>query len=176
MVWSNWRKGQPDNLGGIDDCGVNFLYDGKDKDEPCTVDLCPVCQVQTQKKFRLRGVCLHSDVDSFYMLKHDRELLGYRQSKMVWSRQDNRWNIVNLVNEKILAYANSTSAFPIGTHPWFFTDGNCTDHEHQSRNMNLHLAKQQPGNFCCDDGLCIDSELRCDNNQDCEDLSDEFLL
>ena len=37
----------------------------------------------------------------------------------------------------------------------------------------MHLAVMQPGYFCCDDGLCIDSELRCDNNHHCDDHSDE---
>ena len=38
--------------------------------------------------------------------------------------------------------------------------------------MNLHqLAKE--GEFCCNDGLCIQSEKRCDNAVDCIDHSDE---
>ena len=38
--------------------------------------------------------------------------------------------------------------------------------------MNLHkLAKK--GEFCCNNGLCIDSENRCDNSIDCVDHSDE---
>ena len=38
--------------------------------------------------------------------------------------------------------------------------------------MNLHkLAKN--GEFCCQNGLCIDSENRCDSSLDCVDHSDE---
>ena len=32
---------------------------------------------------------------------------------------------------------------------------------------------KQPGTFCCDDGFCIESKLRCDSNNHCEDNSDE---
>ena len=32
---------------------------------------------------------------------------------------------------------------------------------------------EQPGQFCCDDGTCIDSQLVCNNFPDCRDRSDE---
>ena len=38
--------------------------------------------------------------------------------------------------------------------------------------MNLH-QKQENSGFCCDNGLCIPSEQRCDNSVDCADNSDE---
>ena len=41
------------------------------------------------------------------------------------------------------------------------------------RTLNFHLAVEQPGHFCCDDGSCIDSELVCNNFANCEDRSDE---
>ena len=50
---------------------------------------------------------------------------------------------------------NDTQDYPIGTQHWYFTDGKCTDPDEPWRKMNLHLAVQQPGHFCCDDGQCI---------------------
>ena len=41
------------------------------------------------------------------------------------------------------------------------------------RTLNLHRDLPEPGNFCCDFGTCIDSELVCNNLHDCEDKSDE---
>ena len=38
--------------------------------------------------------------------------------------------------------------------------------------MSLHTAVG-PDQFCCDTGLCLPSEMRCDNSRDCPDLSDE---
>ena len=38
--------------------------------------------------------------------------------------------------------------------------------------MSLHTAVG-PGHFCCDTGLCLPSEMKCDNSKDCADLSDE---
>ena len=38
--------------------------------------------------------------------------------------------------------------------------------------MNLHKLDKN-GEFCCKNGLCIDSENRCDNSMDCVDHTDE---
>ena len=38
-----------------------------------------------ETKFQLRGVCDKVNVDAFFVLKEERELLGYIQSKIVWS-------------------------------------------------------------------------------------------
>ena len=61
---------------------------------------------------------------------------------------------------------------PIGTHRWYFSTG-CNDLGKPWRLLNLHEDVDFPGNFCCDDGYCIDSELVCDNVPDCGDKSDE---
>ena len=49
----------------------------------------------------------------------------------------------------------------------------CVDPGKPWRQMNLHQAVEER-KFCCNNGLCIDSEQRCDNSIDCEDHSDEL--
>ena len=65
---------------------------------------------------------------------------------------------LNRVNNRTMAYANDTLDYPIGSHRWYFTDGNCREKNEKWRKDDPHLAVQQPGYFCCDDGLCISSE------------------
>ena len=62
--------------------------------------------------------------------------------------------------------------FPIGNHSWKFTE-NCTDPGLEVRTLNLHANVEQPGNFCCGDGSCIQSKLVCNNFPECEDGADE---
>ena len=141
--------------------------------EYCLREYCSVCRIQRNMEYILRGVCPYSDADNLYVMQQDGSLLGYIQSKMIWSSEDGRWEIKKMIMKEILAYTNDTVDHPIGTHPWYFTDGNCRDPGEKWRKLNFHQAVQQPGLFCCDDGLCIASELRCDNIQQCKDNSDE---
>ena len=60
----------------------------------------------------------------------------------------------------------------ISVYRWYFTSGMCFDEGKSWRKMNLHKMALT-SEFCCTDGLCIDSEKRCDNSIDCVDHSDE---
>ena len=63
---------------------------------------------------------------------------------------------------------------PVGKNLWTIPADDCSDPgQPQHRPLNLHLAVEQPGNFCCDDGTCVDSELVCDNKVHCRDKTDE---
>ena len=39
--------------------------------------------------------------------------------------------------------------------------------------MHLHVKVEKPGDFCCNDGVCIDAKYVCDNIPHCEDGEDE---
>ena len=169
--WDGWLEGEPNNQGG-EDCGVYDSTRGGAYDASCVGYYhCSVCRVAHYTVFKLSGVCAGSGVDRVYTLQPDRTMLGYTNTMMVW--EERILSIVNTITQDILAYSNNTQEYPLGTHPWYFTQENCTDQGHQYRMLNFHLGVEQPGHFCCASGACIDSELRCDNVQHCEDLSDE---
>ena len=117
-------------------------------------------------KFQMRGVCSGSQVDVYYRLKIDgkvidnSQLLGFKHTKLVRADSQMQWNIVSLVEKRVLAFSNSSEDFPFGTRRWFFTDDSCTDPGQVWRTMNLQQFSEQPGQFCCDDGICIHSEHR----------------
>ena len=69
---------------------------------------------------------------------------------------------------------NATSNYPFGVHNWYFENSECSDEGKNWRKLILHQEVEQPGKFCCDDGVCINSDLVCDENQHCDDSSDEF--
>ena len=69
---------------------------------------------------------------------------------------------------------NGTTAYPLGLHRWFFTDRACTDGNGTGyRSLNLHLAQDKTGSFCCHSGQCIDSQLVCDKVDNCPTAEDE---
>ena len=58
----------------IDNVGVHSLA-------PCTVECCPLCEVEELTAYQLQGVCSSSYVDRFYVLQSAVLLLGYIQTK-----------------------------------------------------------------------------------------------
>ena len=169
--WNIWREGEPNSWGGEEDCARYDVTEGGSIDVTCEEYYCPVCKAPTPTMFKLSGVCTGSRIDRLYLLQPDRTMLGYTNTIMVW--EDRILSIVDTITLDILAYRNNSQEYPLGTHPWYFTKDNCTDQGKQFRMLNLHLAVEQPGHFCCTSGVCIDSELRCDNVEHCKDGSDE---
>ena len=178
LTWDNWAQGQPDNFGGNENCVE--LKSGRLNDVSCDSIYCPIMKIENSPTFELRGSCEDSQVDRFYTLLLDSgsilgtELLGFTHTKMTWDSGKQVWNIVDMVDGSILAYSNSTLSYPFGTHQWFFTNKSCTNKGQSWRDMNLHQKVELSSHFCCDNGYCIDSELRCDGRQHCNDQSDEF--
>ena len=111
-----------------------------------------------------------SAVDRFYDLTGREEFLGVSVSKIILNKERSRWEIVSFSSETLLAFSND-DLFPLGVREWQFLHLNCSDPgtEGSLRTLNLH----KPGNFCCDFGTCIDSELVCNNFPDCQDGTNE---
>ena len=102
------------------------------------------------------------------------DLTGYITTKIVYSVERQRWEIVHSVSNKTLAFTKTgTSKLPIGNNRWYFTQSNCSDEGKEYRTLNLLQDAEQPGNFCCYDGTCFSSEFVCDGTLHCESGEDE---
>ena len=149
---------------------------GKFTDETCIGLTCPVCELTDFPiNFMMRGVCLNSSVDKYYVMLDSSSFTGFIYSKIQFSSRNKRWEIVRITNEnQVLAYMDkSDEHFPTGTHHWYFEDVDCTEPGEKWRSLNLHMDVKKPENFCCHDRTCISSELVCNKFADCEDKSDE---
>ena len=51
-------------------------------------------------------------------------MLGYINSKIIWSDLKARWEIHNLVQNQLVAF-NNDKGFPIGVHQWIFPNSSC---------------------------------------------------
>ena len=67
----------------------------------------------------LRGVCLESRVDKYFVLLDSDELLGLLHTKMIFSELNQRWEIVERLDErKVLAFLEARfSSNLIGRKP-----------------------------------------------------------
>ena len=87
-------------------------------------------------------------------------MFGKTRSSIVF--QNNEWHFKA---GRRSVYTTSGKMIPLGIHEWNGTEG--------TFKMILHKKVEQPGHFCCDDGVCIPSKFVCDTVQNCEDNSDE---
>ena len=174
-----WAPGYPKQW-TIWDCSYYSFNSQSFKDRTCTHLRCPICEIQSKlPNLMLRGVCRHSEVDTHFKMKTSQHFVGFIQTSMIFSDKLNRWEIVKISeSNNVVAYMMTPSGinYPIGLNHWMFLDSNCTDPEQPFRSLSFHLEVEQPGNFCCDDGACIDSDLVFNFVYDCEDQSDEKNL
>ena len=166
-----WGTAEPNNYGD-QDC-VGYFTDFGLHDTKCSTPKHPVCKLTGYIQYTLDGVCEMSIVDNHFVLKPDGRILGLTMTEMIWNIKENQWEIRNLMNNDTLAKLNSTSGIPLGTKKWYFLLEDCRDPLVKWRNLNFHLKVERPGMFCCEDGVCIDSELACNGDCNCEDKSDE---
>ena len=94
-------EGQPNNWSGKEDCVV-MNDQGKMDDVDCENANTIICTVKSHTKYSLKGVCLHSPVDSFYDLSTNQKLVGLLQTSMVFSVKNKRWEIVFSENKTLL--------------------------------------------------------------------------
>ena len=170
QLWQPWREGEP--RADLHCSDFYLQRDGLDS-TPCSVEETPICQLRPNSpQLHLTGLCPHSRADRFYIIEDSTSLFGLTGTSIIFSQ--GRWQIVLTVDhQQIIAVLNSSVDFPLGKHSWYFQEGNCQDPGETFRSLNLHLEVPQPGQFCCDSGHCLDSDLVCNNYPDCQDGSDE---
>ena len=136
----------------------------------------PFCEMPEKPvEFFLRGVCPGLQVDTYFVFKSPVLLLGYIYSSIIYEYNDG-WKIISNITNKTIATLPFQYAFPpLGYQLWEFHDSECSDDENPERKKTLflHLVVDQPGYFCCHNGLCFESDLVCDGSPDCEGEDDE---
>ena len=65
-------------------------------------------------KYLLQGVCSDSRADSFYLLKPGGWFEGFVQSRLVFSPARARWEILDSLDQRVVASLNHTQDYPLG--------------------------------------------------------------
>ena len=125
-------------------------------------------------RFQLRGADINTGEDTQFTLVNSSHMIGNIKTFM---REDMEgWAMIDRAG-KVLSRAGTS--FPLGLESWVSDESD--------KKMLLHLYVEQPGHFCCDNGYCIDSQVRyhnlelvesvpqfrCDFKQHCLDNTDE---
>ena len=186
LDWSKWLPKQPDNFGGNEHCATIKLLNKKDctwglNDNDCKRATCPICDLPDHLQLHLRGVCPEQGIETVFYLgptkkeqERKNDLMGYRErNKISWNPENKEWTIYDVKSNIRIATTNRSTEYPFGSQLWYFEDDKCFDKNDRWRRLNLH-RKANNNEFCCLNGLCIDSSLRCDTILHCKDSSDEF--
>ena len=165
-----------------------YEYEDNEFEEAGIGPLQPNCVVSSKRSFFLRGLCPDVEADVYFVMESPYLFLGYIFSQIIYSKETKRWELQSTKTNKTIAIMKESSLLPpIGAHEWYFSGKECVDMLPEGgvgnalydqdipipRTLNLHLEVEQPGNYCCKDGTCIDSILVCDGSPDCKEEEDE---
>ena len=174
ITYNRWdrEEGFPSNWHPKADCAAAWksLPEAKWFDGACYREFYPVCKMKNfPERFQLRGVSMASYIDTHYVWVSTSEFLGFISTKLLHNAATKKWEILSSFDNELLAHTiEEFDGIPLGTFEWSYDKSNLS-----AAFFNFHLAVDQPGYFCCDDGLCLSSELVCDNIPNCRDKSDE---
>ena len=161
LNWNNWSNEETSRY--YNSCATIETKSLKFRGNKCQVELYPICYFKDGlTEMQLRGMDIEDtkDIESQFYLVNSTHMIGKTRSYIVF--QNNVWHIKS---GRKNVFTISGKMVPLGVKEWNKTKGNVR--------LILHKKVEQPGNFCCDDALCIPSKLVCDTVQNCQDNSDE---
>ncbi|KAK3880877.1 hypothetical protein Pcinc_014653 [Petrolisthes cinctipes] len=143
---------------------------------------CTVCGSDKPIALVVRGLCLGSNFDRIFhihgYINNKPSFIGIKSSNISWMPHNtspgilaNVWMMWVSKEPNITAtmVMESRDEYPVGTHYWNIDNDNCG----LGGKTRLKFTSCPTHMFTCNDGLCIDDNLRCDKKVDCSDNSDE---
>ena len=83
------------------------------------------------------------------------------------------WYMMRSYDQQVIAESSASyGSLVIGNHEWTISnDSKCSL---KTETKTLTLTSCSVNQYTCDDGLCININLRCNGDNDCDDKSDEI--
>ena len=126
---------------------------------------------------KLSGVCDRSAFDQYYHLENDEEgyviFYGFTGTIIRYDGVREIWNMS--VSHKPTVAATSKAKFEtltLGSHEWEITDDKDCMKGVETKILTISSCSTEQ--YTCNDGLCVDLDLRCDGKPDCTDESDQL--
>ena len=153
--------------------------------QKCTRKICfsAACKFEKPPVLKLSGLCFSAPLDLSFDLsiptpdpegeQQRREFTGPTGWRITYSIEKESWTIVNPrhQNKNLTLISTAEVHIPTGKHSWSISNNTCNNGV--TNVQKLLLSACNPDQFTCDDGFCISILRRCNNFQDCRDVSDE---
>ena len=172
-------------------CATNSTSTFLFTQQMCTrkLELHTACKFKKPPVMKLSGLCKTSPMDFLYDLglptpDPDLEKVDHEKQKrrrftgptgwqMIYSTEKETWMIVNprLPDMNLTLISTGEIHIPTGKHEWSIANNTCNNGV--TNVEKLLLSACDSNQFTCDEGSCISMLRRCDNFQDCQDVSDE---
>ena len=173
--WRNYYTGDViedsiKGLGGLDihpveNCGTMMTIWRQWIDVECVVnEAFPVacaCQQSEQMYLQLRGLCLHSNIDRFYVPRNVRrsgavQLVGLDTSSIDFNKEMLVWTLTEHSANTTAVTKALQDTFALGSHEWLIKNDNikCSTNGEPYKRV-LKLSGCRDGEFTCSDGQCI---------------------
>ena len=137
-----------------------------------------MCSHTSTANLRLRGLCPGSAVDVYYKPMNKRKdirelkLQGLIHTSIEYSEEKKIW-MLDVIDSNVTGTSSASFAtFTLGKHNWTIKgDEGCSSED--TYITELKMSGCQEENFTCNDGQCVEMDLRCNQFPDCRDESDE---
>ena len=185
-----WLKERPYTNGYVYNCMLNYLVlnlqkgrevvESKTGDWRCTAEYCNVCRLtQRSPKVMMRGLCVKSafDREYYYTVHTDGTpiFVGKASSHIFYDQNVQKWFLVDrYMNNTIAEIVAPKESYLLGAQILNFkeTRDTCTL-DLEKGLMKVKITSCLDTHFTCNDGQCVDMDLRCDQAPNCNDGSDE---
>ena len=93
---------------------------------------------------------------------------GWKISKNL---TDKKWRMTHYHYPDLSLTKLDNDVLPVGRQKWLIENNACN--EGKTSTEILQLSGCDKSEFTCDDGKCLEMSQRCNNIEDCDDVSDE---
>ena len=147
------------------------------------ISLCPVCFIENEPVFTMKGSCNIGDIDwNYYLSVHTKNEIklyeGYMKNNIIFDESNQSWNISTKAGDPQNFIAGFPvpefeTKYPIGRKKWFMDYPLCGVKD-PFYPLTISICNLQT-QFTCNSGACIDINKRCNERKDCIDGSDEKM-
>ena len=152
------------------------------RDYSCKGSFAFLCENTRKFTGIIYGLCKETYFDTIFLLSQTpsgielgseirRFFSGNFGWKMAWDNDQRLWKLASKTTNETFATQTDTT-YPLGRKQWTVYNDKCNTRG-GSEVMFLTFSPCREDEFTCDSGNCVPMEKRCDQKEDCKDVSDE---